>query len=83
MIPACDRFADNYNSKINHFNSKTFCIGASGVRSFNYDWGPPHINWIFAAPRLLGKSLNHLKLCKGISSQGLSVPKLNANLYCI
>ena len=66
MIPTCDRFADNYNSKVNHFNSKSFYIGTSGVNSFNYDWGPPHINWIFPAPRLLTKSLNHLKLCKGI-----------------
>ena len=38
IIPTCDRFADNYNSKFNYFNSKTFCFGTSGVDFFNYDF---------------------------------------------
>ena len=65
-IPTIDRFADNYNAKFPVFNSKTFCIGSTGVNAFNYDWGPDHINWIFPPPRLLMKSLNQLKYSKGI-----------------
>ena len=64
--PSIDRFADNYNTKLANFNSKTFCIGSNGVDAFNYNWGLPHINWIFPPPRLLMRCLSHLRTSKGI-----------------
>ena len=66
ITPTIDRFADNRNAKILSFNSKSYCIGSMGVDAFNYNWAPPHINWLFPPPRLLEKTLNHLKDCKGI-----------------
>ena len=60
-----DRFADNFNTKVLTFNSRFYVVGSTGVNSFNYDWGPPNINWIFPPPRLLVKSLNHLFKSKG------------------
>jgi hypothetical protein len=63
--PNIDRFADNFNCKVKNFNSKYFCLGSAGVDAFNYDWGKPHVNWIFPPPRLLIKCLNHLESSKG------------------
>ena len=61
-----DRFADNFNTKVLTFNSRSYCVGSAGVDCFNYDWGLPSINWIFPPPRLLIKSLNHLLKSKGV-----------------
>ena len=61
-----DRFANNYNAKLEIFNSASFCVGSSGVDSFNYDWGANHINWLFPPPRLIYKAMNHLRMCKGV-----------------
>ena len=36
-----------------------------GVDAFNYNWSS-HINWLFPPPRLLEKTLNHLKSCKAV-----------------
>ena len=61
-----DRFANNLNRKIENFNSAYSCPGSSGIDSFQYNWGLPHINWLFPPPRLILKTINHLLNCKGI-----------------
>ena len=48
------------------FNSASFCMGSSGVDAFNYNWGFGAINWLFPPPRLIVKTINHLKNCNGI-----------------
>ena len=60
-----DRFANNLNSKCVYFNSPYVCIGTNGVDSFNYNWGPDSINWLFPPPRLVIRAVQHLKACKG------------------
>ena len=60
-----DRFANNFNTKCPYFNSVFYCIGTSGVDCFNYDWSSS-VNWLFPAPRLVIKTINHLRLCKGV-----------------
>ena len=61
-----DRFANNFNTKLKIFNSSSFCIGTSGVDSFNYDWSLPFINWCFPPPRLISKTINKLRNDEGI-----------------
>lgn len=61
-----DRFANNLNSKLPLFNSLSYCVGTSGVNSFNYDWGPPFVNWLFPPPNLIMKTVNKLRNCNGI-----------------
>ena len=61
-----DRFANNHNTKLLVFNSTSFCLGTSGVDAFNYDWAPPFVNWLFPPPDLILKTVNKLKLSKGI-----------------
>ena len=60
-----DRFANNWNTKTALFNSSSFCVGTSGVDCFNYPWGHGSINWLFPPPRLILKTINHLKLSRG------------------
>ena len=60
-----DRFANNQNSKTPLFNSASYCVGTSGVDAFNYDW-KGYINWLFPPPRLVIKTVNHLKTCAGV-----------------
>ena len=50
-----DRFASNYNAKLEKSNSSSFCVGTSGVDCFNYNWGE-NVNWLFPPPRLITKS---------------------------
>ena len=59
-----DRFADNKNKKFNKFNSKYFCPETSGVNAFYQNWHD-EINFIFPPVNLLGRALDHLKICKG------------------
>ena len=58
-----DRFASNYNTKVKLFNSSSFCVGSRGVDCFNYDW-KGYANWLFPPPRLVARTVNHLKICK-------------------
>ena len=59
-----DRFANNFNSKTGLFNSASYCIGSSGLDSFNFDC-KGYTNWLCPPPRLVLKALNCLKICKG------------------
>ena len=43
-----DRFANGYNKKVKHYNSKFFEIGSQGVDAFNMDWGKD--NNLFVPP---------------------------------
>jgi hypothetical protein len=36
FVPNFDRFANNWNAKCPQFNSLAYCVGSSGVNSFNY-----------------------------------------------
>ena len=58
-----DRFANNFNAQLPRFNSTSYCVGTSGVDAFNYNW-EASINWLFPAPRLIIRTVNHLKNCK-------------------
>ena len=58
--------ANNWNTKTVIFNSASSCVGTSGVDCFNYNWGFGSINWLLPPPRLVMKTVNHLRLSKGI-----------------
>lgn len=58
-----DRFANNFNAQTPKFNSISFCVGSQGIDSFNYSWHD-NVNWLFPPPRLIIKTVNHLKNCK-------------------
>ena len=59
-----DRFADNKNNKVDHFNSKYHCPGSSAVNCFTCNWKPT-FNWLCPPIYLIGKTLRYLELCKG------------------
>ena len=40
-------------------------MGSNGINCFRYFWGKPFINWLFPPPRLVIKTVNHLKECRG------------------
>jgi hypothetical protein len=58
-----DRFADDFNRKLQRFNSKYFVPGSSRVNAFTADWGSEN-NWICPPLSLVGSVLRHMKLCK-------------------
>ena len=64
MVSLIDRFACNVTAKVPVFNSASFCPGTSGVNAFNYDWGVGGMNWLFPPLKLVGRVLQHLRLCK-------------------
>jgi len=41
-----------------------FCPGTSGIDAFAYNWSLFGLAWIFPAPRLLNKCLQHLRNVK-------------------
>ena len=55
-----DRFATDYNTKCDHFNSKFWCNGSSGVDTFSQTWYG-YNNWLVSPPRLIPQTLNKLK----------------------
>ena len=61
-----DRFANNFNKKIEFFNSAYCCPGSAGVDSFKFHWGLPYINYLFPPPRLILGTINHLLNCNGL-----------------
>lgn len=60
-----DRFADTSNSKTKRFNSKYFCPETNAVNAFSCDWGDNELNWLCPPISLIGKTIQHLKNCKG------------------
>jgi len=63
--PNFDRFANNWNSKCQQFNSVTYCVGSGGVDAFNYTWGGKARNWLFPPVRLIIPTVLHLEKSKG------------------
>lgn len=59
-----DRFADNENRKCQKFNSKEFCPETKAVNAFTEHWGF-EFNWLSPPIYLIGKTLQHLRNCKG------------------
>jgi Reverse transcriptase (RNA-dependent DNA polymerase)/RNase H-like domain found in reverse transcriptase len=64
-IPVTDCFANNLNAKTKSFFSNSYCPGTLGVNCFNYDWKLIGPVWLFPPPRLIGKTVAHLKTCNG------------------
>ena len=60
-----DRFADTNNTKCKRFNSREFCPNTSGVNAFSRDWGDNELNWLCPPIAQIGKTIKHLKNCKG------------------
>jgi hypothetical protein len=58
-----DRFADNFNAKIEKFNSKFWCPGSSHVDAFSTNWAGDN-NWLVPPISLVSKTIKHLKVCK-------------------
>ena len=73
-----DRFASNVNTKTELFNNASFFVGTSGVDCFSYDWGLGSINWLFPAPCLVVKAVNHFKNSEGI---GLLIAPLSKSSH--
>ena len=61
----CDRFADNLNYRVKHFNSKYYCPETSAVNAFTCHWGG-EFNWLCPPTSLIGRTLRHCALCKAI-----------------
>ena len=58
-----DRFADNINNKVPHFNSKFYCPNTSLVDAFAADWSKD-FNWLCPPIKLVGKTIRHAKKCR-------------------
>jgi hypothetical protein len=58
-----DLFASNRTRQVDKFYSKYWCEGSWGVDAFAYDW-KDEFSWIVPPPKLIGKVLNHMRLCK-------------------
>ena len=58
-----DRFANNFDKKVNKFNSKCSCWGTSHVNAFTYDWSRDH-NCLCPPISCIGSVLRHLIICK-------------------
>jgi len=62
-VPVVDCFADSRNKKCEKFFSLNFCFGTAGVDAFLFDWNMWGICWLFPAPRLVVRTLQHLQNC--------------------
>ena len=58
-----DRFADENNKKVVHFNSKFYCPLTTGVNAFTFNW-ITHFNWLCPPVHLIGDVINHMRICK-------------------
>ena len=58
-----DRFADDFNKKVNKFNSKYYCPQTQQVDAFAVDWSG-EFNWLSPPVKLIGKTIRHMKACK-------------------
>jgi hypothetical protein len=58
-----DCFANNENAQTNIFFSLSYCPNTAGVDAFAYNWKYSGFCWAFPPPRLIGKVLNHAKIC--------------------
>ena len=74
-----DRFSDNQNKKSERFNSREYCPGTSAVNSFSCHWGNNEINWLCPPISLIGRTLKHLRNCKGKGI--LFVPLWSSSYY--
>ena len=59
-----DRFSDDLNKKVEKFNSKVFCPNTAAVNAFSCNW-ENDFNWLCPPIYLIGKTIRHLKNCKG------------------
>jgi hypothetical protein len=58
-----DCFANSENAKLDIFFSLNYCPKTSGVDAFAYNWKYCGFCWVFTAPKLIGKAVNHTKNC--------------------
>ena len=73
-----DRFADEENKKLERFNYRFYCPGTSHVNSFTADWSETN-NWLSPPVSLIGATIRHLKLCKGVGT--LLVPLWESSYF--
>ncbi len=75
-----DAFANAKNAKVDRYFSITFSKGCIGVDAFNYGWSQTELYWFFPPIAVIGRVINHMKLCK--SKGCLLVPQWkNAYFY--
>jgi hypothetical protein len=58
-----DRFADNFNSKLDKFISKFWCSGSSHVDAFSISWEGDN-NWIVPPISLVPRVIKHLQVSR-------------------
>jgi hypothetical protein len=51
-----DRFACDFNTKCQAFNSRFWCPNTSGINAFKQTW-TGHVNWLVPPPRLIIKCI--------------------------
>ena len=59
-----DRFADNYNTQLDRFNSRFACPGTEAVDAFTVHWGCGENNWWCPPPALVVRVVRHAEACK-------------------
>ena len=59
-----DRFSDDKNKKVKLFNSKYYCPRSGEINCFAFNWNN-NFNWLCPPIYLIGKTIKHLRLCKG------------------
>ena len=62
--PQFDRFSDNLNYKVPHFNSLYHCPNTSGINAFAHDWSNVSLNWLCPPIKLISSTLRHMRLCQ-------------------
>ena len=75
---SCDRFADQFNSKLENFNSKYWCPNTSGVDAFAFDWHADY-NWLVPPIHLVPRVLMHMFLFR--AKGALVVPKWESSFF--
>ena len=56
-----DRFASNYNTKCDRFNSRWLCHGTEAVNAFSQSWRGEH-SWLVLPPKQICKVINKMKV---------------------
>ena len=57
-----DRFSDDLNKKLRHFNSRYYVPGTSGVNAFTMNWAGEN-NWLCPPVPLIPAVIRHLRIC--------------------
>ena len=59
-----DRFATDISTQLKRYNTQYFSPHAEGLDAFTLNWGMGDNNYVFPPPLMVGRAIQHAKLCK-------------------